>query len=349
MSQYLLCSECFSDHGLRLDAQRIGVTEASICPNCGASAGAKLTKDLVEALSHRFFVWGTLHKCDYGAAPIVQFNSHQSTSISAPPWLEPDLRLIEKTISVGFFHYGPRLWMVGEVEPLKYLQNKRIRLAIIQQILEKYPDNFFSKGSLFYRIRKAPEIPEDLSSYDSPPRKLAGRGRLDSSDFPVMYGSQDLEVCIDECRTTAEDEIYVATLAPDSDLRLLDLTEVLPEQGVTEFESIDMAVHMLFLAGDHSYPISREIALHAHSAGNDGVVYPSYFSLLRTGAMPFETALGISHRRIDTLREREKSKIIRNFALFGRPIEENRVHVASINKVIVNRVQYGYHFGPTGA
>lgn len=30
----------------------------------------------------------------------------------------------EEAAQLGFFHYGPRLWMVGEVEPLKDLQDE---------------------------------------------------------------------------------------------------------------------------------------------------------------------------------------------------------------------------------
>src|SRR5580658_8083860 len=105
---------------------------------------------------------------------------------------------------------------------------------------------------------------------------------------------------------------------------------------------------MLFLAGRHSYPITREIALAARDAGFDGLVYPSYFGLIRTGAMPFETALGISHRRIPQLREREKSKTILNLAIFGRPIELGIVIVRCINRVIITRIVYDGHFGPVG-
>jgi hypothetical protein len=93
-----------------------------------------------------------------------------------------------------------------------------------------------------------------------------------------------------------EDDLYVATLRPQRDLQLLDLTEVVQDDA-TEFESIDIAVHMLFLAGAHSYEISRAIASAANAAGLDGIVSPSYFSVVRTGRMPIETAYGISLRR----------------------------------------------------
>src|SRR5690606_1280121 len=162
--------------------------------------------------------------------------------------------------------------------------------------------------------------PANPDEYDSPPIARAGQGRLDSVGFPVMYGSQDIDICIHECRATIVDDIYVATLKPQRDMRLLDLTHVLTED-VTEFESLDMAIHMLFLARSHSYEICRAIALAAKDAGFDGLIYPSFFSLIRTGGHPFETAYGLSLRPFHP----EKNKYaeaftIQNLALFGRPL-----------------------------
>ena len=348
MTDIVICSECFFDQGLRLDATRIGKVESSVCPNCGSVTGRKLSADLIAALAHRFFVWGTLNRCEYGAAPIVQFNLHQSTSINVPPWLKQDIRLIERSIGVGFFYYGPRLWMIGEVEPLKELKEPSSRGIVIDRILAEYPTIILAVQESFYRIRKAPKNPEDFAEYDSPPLTITGAGRFDSSDFPVMYGSQDLPVCVHECRITAEDEPYVATLSPARELKLLDLSALLIEEHTTEFESLDMAVHMLFLAGEHSYNISKEIARVVNSVGYDGLVYPSYFSLLRTGAMPFDTTYGISHRRVPQLHDYEKSKTIPNLALFGRPIAEGNVKVRCINRLILSHVEYGFHFGPVG-
>lgn len=348
MTDVELCSNCFHDQGLRLDAERLGIADSSSCPKCSSMAGRKLNADLVVSLAHRFFVWGTLQRCDYGAAPLVQFNQSQVTSIGTSSWLEEDVRLFETTLNVGFFYYGPRLWMVGEVEPLKALQEQSSRASIINRILAEYPSTYLRVGQFFYRVRRDPGTPEDFNEYDSPPLALARTGRLDAADFPVMYASQDLQVCVHECRATAEDELYVATLSPTRDLRLLDLSALLQEEKVTEFESLDMAVHMLFLAGKHSYEIARDIARAAHSVGYDGVVYPSYFSLLRSGGMPFETTYGISHRRVPELHDHERAKTIPNLALFGRPVEERKVQVRCINRLILSHVQYGFHFGPVG-
>jgi hypothetical protein len=347
MDKAILCSNCFRDEGLRLDSAKVGLQSESICPNCGSENGRKLTADLAARLAHRFFVRGTIHRVDFGGAPLIQFNQHQTTSISAAPWLEPDLRLIENAIGVGFFRYGPRLWMVGEIEPLKSLQRLNERAAVIQRILTEYPEKTLSATEQYYRLRLDPQSPASPREYDSPPSTQAGKGRLDSVGFPVQYGSQDIQVCVHECRATVDDEVYVATLAPTRALRLLDLTELLKED-VTEFESLDLAVHMLFLAKSHSYEISRAIAMAAHTAGFDGLIYPSYFSLVRAGVTPFDTTYGISVRRIPQFAQHIRDQVIANIAVFGRPIEQGIVSVRCINKLVMHQVEYDLRFGPTG-
>ena len=162
-----------------------------------------------------------------------------------------------------------------------------------------------------------------------------------------MYASPDLQVCVHECRISAEDELYVAALRPARQLRFLDLTALIRENDrVTEFESIDIAVHLLFLAGEHSYKITRSIAKKVKQAGFDGIIYPSYFSQLRTGTLPLETISGISQRKIQRLQQFEAQKAVPNYAIFGRPIKDGLIVVDTINKLILNRVMYDFHFGP---
>ena len=115
---------------------------------------------------------------------------------------------------------------------------------------------------------------------------------------------------------------------------------------MSEFESLDLAVYMLFLAGDHSYPITRAIAQAARCAGFDGLVYPSYFSMLRNGVKPFETTYGMSNRQIPQYRDFEEAKSTANFAIFGRPIREGLLEVSCINRVVLSTVSYSVHFGP---
>jgi hypothetical protein len=107
-----------------------------------------------------------------------------------------------------------------------------------------------------------------------------------------------------------------------------------------------MTIHMLFLAGSHSYEISQDIAKAAKSSGIDGIAYPSYFSLVRTGTPPFETAYGISVRRIPVLVNMPGNQMIRNLAIFGYPIREKIVNVKCINRLIIKQVTYDVCFGP---
>lgn len=346
----VVCANCFSDMGLRLDAERIGQDITSPCINCGSVGFKKLPLAGLEILAHRYFVWGSILRAKYGAAPLIQFNKSQKTSIDVQPWLEQDIRLIESLLGIGFFYYGPRFWMIGEIEPLKALQKLKSRDSVIDRIILEYPTRVLSMNESFYRVRINPTNPVDFIQYDSPPSEKTGRGRLDVKGQQVLYGSPDLEVCIHECRVSAEDDIFVATLKPTRDLKLLDLSVLLKEKkGITEFESLDLSVNMLFLAGRHAYKITRAIAQAARLAGYDGLIYPSFFSLLRIGEMPFQTTYGISHRRIEEFHEHEQTKTIPNLALFGRPIASGNVAVKCIDRLIINKVGYDFHFGPSGA
>jgi len=344
----ILCSNCFKDEGLRINAEIIGITNKKKCPKCNSTTGKKLTKELVRDLCYIFFVRGTIERPAYGGFPLIEFNEqhYNQSEINVSPWLTKDVELIEQIGEIGLFYYGPRFWMFGEIEPLKSLQNDSERNEIIESILRTYPVRELTSEQYFYRIRINPGIPHENSEYDSAPETFLGKGRFDKKSFPILYGSQDLEVCIHECRVTAEDNVYVSKLRPLDNLKLLDLTEHIEEEGVTEFESIDIAIHFLFLAGKHSYEICREIAYKAFEKGFDGIIYPSYFSYLRTGKIPFETVYGMSIRRIPVLKDKVKNQVIPDVALFGRPLLENKLLVECINRVVINRVQYDITFGP---
>ncbi|UBZ13492.1 RES family NAD+ phosphorylase [Flagellimonas marinaquae] len=338
-----LCSECFEDQGLKLMSEKIGVRNPDICTNCLQTNGFKLNLEQLETLAYRFFVIGSIYKPIYGATPLIQFNQQQKTDIKLSESLNKDIKLFEKLLGIGFFHYGPRLWTVGEIEPLKMLQNKKTRKLVFDNIIVQYPTVFLDNNHLFYRIRTNPQNPINENEYDSTP--YPGSGRLDSENNQVLYGSQDLEVCIHECRVSVEDDIYVATLIPKRSLKILDLTELL-EEDCTEFESLDLAVQMLFLASKPSYSISKALSLYIREKGFDGIIYPSFFSLVRTGRVPFPTIYGISIRKIPEYIDLEKSTKIGNLAIFGCPIKDKKIQVKNINKLGLNQIKYDYQFGP---
>jgi hypothetical protein len=176
-----------------------------------------------------------------------------------------------------------------------------------------------TENDVFYRLRVSPDHPNQPSEYDSAPIGL-GQGRFYTDDLPVLYGSQDLEICIHECRVTIADDLYIATLKPTNTLRLLDLTSRITE-NCTEFESLNMAIHMLFRAEDHSYQVSKHIAEAAKEAGFNGILYPSYFSRVRKDIVP-------------------------NIVIFGKPIQEGLIKLECINRLSLDQVSYIPHFGP---
>lgn len=341
----LVCSRCFKNRGLILDAMKYGRDEIGVCPNCGREDGIKLSKGSLAYLAERFFVDGSFYKSEFGGAPAIQFNEHQKTSITVDDVLKDDIGVFEKVLGVGFFDYGPRLWMVGEVEPLKALLDEKKRLATIERVVAEYPTRVVGLDETFYRVRKSPNTATEPSEFDTPPPGIPQDGRLGSEGVPVMYASPLIDLCVHECRYTVEDELFVAALNPKRELRLLDLTAVL-EEDVTEFESLDMAIHMLFLGGKKAYEATRAIARAAREKGFDGLVYPSYFSSHYHGERPFQTVYGITRRRFEGARSYEQSLSAPNLALFGHPIADGMVKVDTINRLVINRVAYEFHHGP---
>ncbi len=344
----LLCSECFKNEGLRLNAWRCGSDSEEMCNNCQSNKGRNLDKDQANSLVMDFFVRGTVVRAKYGAAPMLAFNEHHAGFIetSTPKDLIDDVKLISNYLSIGIFNYGPNLWMLGENYPLESLQSDSERSVVVARIVAEYPSLTINSQSIFYRIRINPRSIEK-TEFDPPPDDILGKGRFDAPKFPVLYVSQDLEGCMHECRATMEDDIFVVSLIPNGDLRILDLSVVYREDK-SDFESLDMAVHMLFMAKSHSYPIIREIGRRARDMGYDGVQYPSYFTHIRTGARPFETVFGMSIRRFPQYKSYIENDTIKNIVIFGRPLRDNILSIKSINRVILRRAIYDISFGPVG-
>ena len=101
--------------------------------------------------------------------------------------------------------------MLGEGEPLKALHDASTRDHVVERILREFSE----------RTRSPPQ--------------------------PILYASQDVVVCVHECRVTVEDDRCMATLAPVRELRLLDLTAVL-EEDVTEFAIEPQRIRLSALA-----------------------------------------------------------------------------------------------------
>ncbi|MDX8572912.1 RES family NAD+ phosphorylase [Elizabethkingia sp. HX QKY] len=346
---YLLCSDCFQNEGLKITATLIGDTNKKKCENCNSTKGHMLNQNQLKKLVNIFFVRGSFLTCDFGGSPSIQFNEdhYQKGSVTWKKWIRDDAKLIENTCKIGFFYYAPRDWMLGQIEPLISLRKQGIESSnIIENIIKKYPTKILDQSYKFYRVRLSPQSPDNIMQYDSPPKKHLGSNRFDSINFPIFYGSPDLQLCIHECRATVSDKIYCATIIPTQQLKMLDLTQIIKEsEKITESESLEMAVHFLFLASENSYNICRKISKKIKKLGFDGIIFPSYFSYVRTGSIPLETIYGISLRKLKDFKQYSKKQIAPNIAIFGRPIKEKRLKVECINYIQISKIEYNLNFG----
>lgn len=315
----LLCSECFRDRGLVIEASKVGRSSRAICPNCGSRAGAKLNEAAVIELARNFFIYGSFVRTEYGGASPLRFGEG---GVKFPDWLEPDARLLKNKYGISLRHYGPPTWRIGEVEPLELLRNQPTRKTAAEDVIRRFPRLTLASGETFYRLRKGIPLGKEFApaQYDAPPAGTLG-GRLNSKDLSVLYGSQDLEICIHECRVTKADVCHLATLKTTKPLILLDLCSDITEDGPTPFESLYVAIRFIFSAEEHSYDIGQAIAIAARDAGLQGVAYPSYFSELRGGQIP-------------------------NIALFGRPIADGSVELFCANRMILDSARYTVTLGP---
>lgn len=87
-------------------------------------------------------------------------------------------------------------------------------------------------------------------------------------------------------------------LEPVNKLKVLDLTEPIPDYECDDFKSLYLSIQMLFLSGKHSYDILRELGFYIKKLNFDGILYPSYFSLIKIGKNLLSDFLGLSIRNV---------------------------------------------------
>lgn len=318
---YNICSECFYDEGLKLTSQKFALKSNEKCPNCKKDYGYKISKEALHQIAWEYFVNGSFYQSKYGGSSLLMFNEYQKTDVDFGIYLKQDIPLIESIIGVGFFYYAPRLYKLGLITQLEKLQcDDNDAEEVLTEIIEKFPTKIINEQSHFYRLRKNVSDPSDESQFDSPPIEYSGNGRLDSEDLNILYGSENVEICLHECRVSIIDDLYIAKLTPTKNLKILDLSAEITGQN-NEFESLYLSIHYIFRAEEHSYIICRKIAKFAYLKGYDGIIFPSYFSKVKTESIP-------------------------NIALFKSPINDGMVQITSIDRVRIDKVDYAYSFGP---
>ena len=273
-----------------------------------------------------FFVSGSV--VAETVAPVYQINDGNPDPARFDATLEADAQLARSLTGLVIFNYGPPLWRVGETD-LKHETEEGgpTRAAALAAFVASVPRITLPAGTILYRIRRNPEPDETIvtaAAFDPPPETVSrSQGRWDDGGTPILYASDDIELCLHECRVALADEIVVATLRCERELTLLDLAARIPNDARTPFEDPNIFAHFLSISREAQWlDRSRSVAVAARSAGLGGIRYASYYAQAK----------------------REQAAL--NVALFGKPLADGELALQSVNRIRLSDARYGYDFGP---
>jgi hypothetical protein len=325
-----MCSDCFEDAGLEIEARRYGKAKGAECKLCGSKAGHALDRESLDNLANQFFSYSTAsHSYQMDVAVLGIGGGRDDTVEKMRPETWRDWLRIKEVIDGSLFYRSPRLFYLGVTNHFgEYgsLQKEFVRREIVPKLREKK----LSLSTEMHRIRLNLTEAErfDERQFDAPPDgRRRGFTRFDHPKLPILYASPNLQVCIHECRVTLADEIFMATLSPTRALRLIDLTGNFEQPAdIDPFDDLEWFFRGLMYSSRPSvYRYCRRIAQEIRrETGADGFAYNSYFTNI-AGDVDGPTI---------------------NYALFGHPIAEGKLFVDSINVVKLESIRYGFHLGP---
>lgn len=324
--KFTLCSDCFSNIGLKAEAERVGIRTSARCPQCGSKLGRKLGDRQLEKLIARFFIKGTTPHGVGGYASILQYNPmRQKDEVDLDERTARDWALIKGKIGAGLFFYAPHLWQIGVTE--HYDDANVISDDTISKITKNISVKNLPAGFKTFRIRKNLESEKalDILQYDAPPSDLKREfGRFDDATNSILYTSPSLPVCLHECRTIITDDVFVATLETTTGLRLADLTADYKNEPESPFEHLRYFFNGIFLTRDPAiYEIARRVA---HSIKKtlsvDGFITDSFFTTV------------------------SQEPVSQNYCFFSEAMKSGKLSLHSLNRVHLETVAYTYVFGP---
>lgn len=304
-------------------AEQLGNKDGKKCPNCGSHDGYRLTVAQAKVLAYSYIQKGTYHRTEFGGASVFGV-SNNTPHIEDDYNKDDDIVLLSEKSGLYPFRLSPQTWLVGITTWLEDLQSSDIavRTEAIEKIFENTREKALCQGETYYRLLKDLHGNSATAplTYDSPDWKYQLNSRFGIEGTKVLYLTTGIESAIYECRATIEDELHLASLQISKPLRVLDLTTADNNSPYPD-ENISLSLFYLFRSGRVGYDISREIARAALNKDYDGIVFWSFFN------------------QITHLKDK-------NIALFGSPIEENKVSVVSIERLLINETHYSFSFGP---
>jgi hypothetical protein len=319
--EYLdICSECFSDFGLRQIAKTVGIDNIDRCPRCDVTFGRKFTKTVISQLCEQFFVEGSKMNGKGIFAPLVQVNTSKSDPDKfGTRELNSDIQLLY-SIGIRCFQYGPPLWMFGK--PADDTGFVSWSDQDYEFIINNCDEFHIANEQVIFRVRtNVPDHQFEAKYFCAPPLSMKKSHRFNGEDQQMFYGAFDVETCIHECRVTLADEIFVASLKPRPNLKILDLRSCRCPHDTDRFSDPSIWLSSLIFNGESSYKTCRALAERILTRGYDGFVYKSYF----------QQATNRKHT---------------NIAIFGAPIEKGVLTCHSINIIRIKDISYDWQFGP---
>lgn len=341
MSEFKLCSNCFSTFALRKISEQKGLPSTEACLACGSPDGKKLNEQTTEEVMKVFFESGSVHSKD-SVQPkyrIRKSNIPAFQQLVLQQEVKADCELVFNAFKLIPVHNQSRFVNMGiwglNAQLKKFLSQEPTDEAydrfteFMMTTIDKFQESVLKTGTKVYKIRKNPKIelglstPEQFDSTDISNRKRMKTtisSRFGGTRLSVLYASFNMETCLHELQVGTDDETILGTLEVTRDLKILDLCEP-KNRGDGSYETTDLAYFMSRLFFSKNYLYSSVFSVAAKSFGYDGVKYRSYFSKIREGEFY-------------------------NLAVFGKPIADGRIKLCGVNRLRINSINYKFSFGP---
>lgn len=296
-----------------------------LCPNCGMVGALKVDLNGLKKAIREFFVSGSYITGTF--ASVYQVNELATCDATFDATLASDAKLACALGGLGVFYNAPHTWRVGEgVLKDEFEAGGELRYWAARDLVKAGKGTVIPIDTMLFRVRVNPKRDESIATpaaFDPPPPELRRElGRLDDRDHPVLYVSDDIELCLHECRVTISDEIVVATLSPTRELRILDLCADIEWSGGTPFEDPNIFLSYIFRNRGNSLEHCRVISIAARDAGYDGIRYVSYYAQAKHHPQS------------------------QNLAIFGNAISGGLLRLGSVNRVRISDMTYAFRLGP---
>lgn len=343
----MLCSDCFSDYGLKKTIIEYSVDDNEICPNCFSSSGFKVTTENIKIIMGSFFRNGSVTP-GY-LIPLFQITEYNSVyehnlDYELTEEIINDLELIQKffglTIATPYINmrrgWGDTLLRCSLEENFNKgnqnnnILNDRLR-EILDYLINSLTKHYINENQLLFRIRKNPKSPHLEIEYDSRDINALtdSNGRFDNGKYSLFYCCETPSTCVYESKFEPTDLLILATYETNKTLTVIDLEKIdelylnsLSADLKEIFNESDILVFInAIIRNNADYGFTQLISNRIFERKFDGIKYTSFYNRFRK----------------DTYS---------NIAIFGQPLKEGQLTLKSLNRIALNEVDFKWTYGP---